>query len=144
MNQIKEVTKKLDEIPSDLKGLDSLIDIHFKSFTECLFTWMNCYHYKDLVRVDEHLGDGRERGRMWLIKTIRKNLKDMNKHFNRECPYIKFRFQLSGYVNWLKSKRDTNSFISFRSSSDIFSPDEIIETLGGEYSDDCLGVGERN
>ena len=68
----------------------------------------------------------------------------MNKHFNRECPYIKFRFQLSGYVNWLKSKRDTNSFISFRSSSDIFSPDEIIETLGGEYSDDCLGVGERN
>ena len=144
MNQITEFNKKLDDIPSGLKGLDSLVDIHFKSFTECLYTWMTCPHYEDLLRQDEQWGDGRETGRMWLIKTIRKNLKDMNKHFNRECPYIKFRFQLSGYVNWLKSKRDTNSFISFRSSSDIFSPDEIIETLGGEYSDDCLGVGERN
>ena len=68
----------------------------------------------------------------------------MDKHFNKKCPYLKFRFQLSGYVNWLKSKRETNSIICFRVSSEYFSVDEIIETLGGEYSDECLGVGERN
>ena len=140
-NQLNDVT------PPDLEGVGVRIDIEFRTLTDCLISWINCPHNQSLIEQDRVFNqDGVFNGsnsQYWLIKQTKKTLSQMSRSFNKEIPYLNFKFQFSGYINWLKHKRKTNSLITLNKYSQHFSPDEIIELFGGEFSDECCGVNEK-
>ena len=153
-NEVKkrkvEYQQKLNDVtPPELEGIGGRIDIQFRTLTECLFSWINCHHYQSLLKQDRSSSLIRKQGevgddsRLWLIKQTKKSLTQMSKRFNKEIPYLNFKFQFSGYINWLKNKKKTNSLISHNKNSQHYSPEELIELFGGEYSDECCGVYEK-
>ena len=58
----------------------------------------------------------------------------MNRDFNDRCLFLTFRFTLKGYVWWLMEKRKNKSIISFNEGSQRYSPEEVIDILGGEFN----------
>ena len=137
-----EVKKRLNDVtPSDLEGVGVRIDIEFRTLTDCLFSWINCPHNQSLLEQDRLFNGSNSQN--WLIKQTKKTLTQMSRSFNKEIPYLNFKFQFSGYINWLKHKRKTNSLITLNKYSQYYSPNEIIELFGGEFSDECCGVYEK-
>ena len=127
----------------ELKGLGEKIDSQFKTLTACLYSWITCPTYKNLIEQDKQLRkEGwkytEDNSRIWLIKQTKKNLTQMSRKLNNDCPYLNFKFQLNGYINWLEQKGKTNSEIVHGQTNQRYSPQEIIEIFGGRYCDEIF------
>tara|TARA_B000000557_G_scaffold120240_1_gene97652 strand:- start:427 stop:822 length:396 start_codon:yes stop_codon:yes gene_type:complete len=125
--------KSKDNCPPDLEGLGEKIDVYFRSITECLYSWIDCHHYRDLIEEDKRFEESSlpfktTQGRCWLIKQIKKSLTQLSKRFNNDCPYLNFKFHYEGYINWLEEKGKTNSLICHKSHQ-RYSSQEIMEIL---------------
>ena len=134
----------LDDIyPPELKGLGEKIDHQFKTLTVCLYSWITCPTYQNLIEQDKQLRkEGwkytEDNSRIWLIKQTKKSLTQMSKRFNADCPYLNFKFEINGYINWLGQKGKTNSVIVYGQTNQRFSPQEIIEIFGERYCDEIF------
>ena len=118
------MTEKLfDIISPELDGVGEEIDRDFRLLTECLYSWIDCHNYQS-----------GKWGREDLIKQLKKTFTSMNRDFNDRCLFLTFRFTLKGYVWWLMEKRKNKSIISFNEGSQRYSPDEVIDILGGEFN----------
>ena len=127
----------------ELKGIGEKIDSQFKTLTACLYSWITCPTYKNLIEQDKQLRkEGwkytEDNSRIWLIKQTKKSLTQMSRKLNNDCPYLNFKFQLNGYINWLEQKGKTNSEIVHGQTNQRYSPQEIIEIFGGRYCDEIF------
>ena len=119
----------LDDVcPPNLESVGGKIDIYFRSLTECLYSWIDCHHYRDLIEEDKRFVKTTQ-GRCWLIKQIKKSLTQLSKRFNNDCPYLNFKFHYEGYINWLEEKGKTNSLICHVQSHQRYSSQEIMGIL---------------
>ena len=118
------MTEKLFEIISpELDEVGEEIEKDFRSLTECLYSWIDCPKYQS-----------GEWGREDLIKQLKKTFTGMNRLYNDRCLFFTFRFTLKGYVWWLMEKRKNKSTICFSQERQKYSPEELIDILGGEFN----------